>query len=66
MAGLPVQFVEILACPDCGGSVAELPTGELRCTRCSHRFPVHDRIPHLLPTTPKAAESENTDAARPR
>ena len=54
--------MEILCCPVCKGDLTlnvekedenEVLEGELLCTMCEVKYPIHEGIPNLLPQTPK-------------
>jgi len=51
-------LMKILACPVCKGDLQlkistennmEVVAGELYCQKCSHRYPIEEGIPNLLP-----------------
>jgi uncharacterized protein YbaR (Trm112 family) len=53
--------MDILCCPVCKGDLAlnvekedenEILEGELLCTLCEVKYPIHEGIPNLLPQTP--------------
>ena len=51
---IDVRLMALIVCPDCGGDLAVLvrDTGgekDLRCSSCTHTFPIVDGIPYLLP-----------------
>ena len=47
--GLDPLLLELVACPDCHGSLAvDSDASELVCTACGLAYPVRDRIPVLL------------------
>lgn len=52
------EALNLLACPNCGGSLSIRPTaeegghimtGELTCAGCQGQFPIHEGVPVLLP-----------------
>lgn len=46
-SGLSAEFLDIIVCPDCRGSLE--PDGdELVCTSCGLAYPIVDGIPVLL------------------
>jgi uncharacterized protein YbaR (Trm112 family) len=42
------DFLDILACPDCGGSISRRGD-RLCCESCEHTYPIIDGIPVMLP-----------------
>ena len=55
-------LMDILCCPVCKGDLTlnvekedenEVLEGELLCTMCEVKYPIHEGIPNLLPQTPK-------------
>ncbi|MGA2912889.1 MAG: methytransferase partner Trm112 [Methanoregula sp.] len=55
------SLMDILCCPVCKGDLAlnvekedenEILEGELLCTVCKVKYPIHEGIPNLLPQTP--------------
>jgi uncharacterized protein YbaR (Trm112 family) len=54
---LPLEFLQILACPTCKGELAKKDNGScLRCNVCGIEYPIVDGIPVLLPQTPRNSE----------
>lgn len=49
VSGVPAQLLEIMQCPNCGGTFREEaePTS-LVCNDCGLRYPVADGIPIML------------------
>ncbi len=48
---LPLEFIQILACPICKGELVPSETGSsLHCPPCSRTYPVVAGVPVLLPT----------------
>jgi uncharacterized protein len=54
-------LMDILCCPVCKGDLAlnvekedenEILEGELLCTMCEVKYPIHEGIPNLLPQIP--------------
>ncbi|MFA7405797.1 MAG: Trm112 family protein [Pelobacteraceae bacterium] len=46
---LPLELLQILACPICKGELAQSEDGSsLHCTPCNRDYPVIDGIPVLL------------------
>ncbi len=54
--------MDILCCPVCKGDLTltvetedehEILEGELLCSLCQVRYPIHEGIPNLLPQTPE-------------
>ena len=52
------DLVDILACPVCKSSLTldvveeekgDVVSGSLFCQKCSHKYPIKDSIPNLLP-----------------
>ncbi len=55
------RLLEMIACPICKGDFQlkvgeeddrEVITGELYCPACSHRYPITEGVPNLLPPEP--------------
>jgi len=44
---LDAEFLQILACPSCRGSVREEKEG-IVCVSCGRRYPIRDGIPVML------------------
>jgi uncharacterized protein YbaR (Trm112 family) len=46
---LPDGLLEIMQCPNCGGSLEEdVPASQLLCLECAYRYEVRDGIPVML------------------
>ena len=60
---LPLELLQILACPDCKGELTQNQDGSsLRCTPCGREYPVVDGIPVLLPLPSGAAPRSKGEA----
>lgn len=55
-------LMDILCCPVCKGDLTiavdtedehEILEGELLCSSCQVRYPIHEGIPNLLPQSPE-------------
>ncbi len=44
------KYIDILACPDCGGDLRIIDDKQLVCKKCKNNFEVTDGIPILLPS----------------
>lgn len=53
------RCLKLLRCPGCGSGLAEGETA-LRCTRCSHEFPIVEGIPRLFVPSDSAGKAVET------
>ncbi len=67
------EFVELLCCPSCGGSLAIHPEaeneghvmeGSLRCAGCQATYPIERGVPRLLPDDRNRSAVRDNTAAR--
>lgn len=54
----PVQLLDLLICPDCGGGV-RVEAAQLRCRRCGIDHPMEAGTPFLLPKHQRGVEVEH-------
>lgn len=61
---LPLEQLQILACPNCKGELLQSEDGSsLRCTACIRDYPVIEGIPVLLPA--QTAGTPRTECESP-
>jgi SAM-dependent methyltransferase len=55
------DFVQVLACPQCGSTLHPHSEDQLDCTGCSLTYPVEARVPMLLISAASARSAQFTD-----
>lgn len=58
-----LRLLEILVCPDCHGSVRDLPgDAGIECAACGRIYPIRDGIPVMLieESTPPRGEARSS------
>lgn len=58
---IPNSLLDILICPDCGGSFVRRSDAELACNNCNRAFPIEDGILRMLPTHSKPLPATYND-----
>lgn len=59
---LPLEIIQILACPICKEHLTEINKGSfLHCQQCKRSYPVVDGIPALLPGVTDTAHQANRE-----